>query len=250
MLEYKGQGGYDMQVFSAFTLFALIIFLYLIIAEVFTILFRFTGLDKEKASFQVVSLLTGSGYTTDESELVTSTRQRRRLAKITMMFGYVFNITFVSAFVNIFFSFRQSEITNILYDVAMPIAVFVGMVIIFRIPVVTAFADRVLESLIGLLVKENDYNPLTVIDNLGGKTLASVYLKNIPDNLKDKKIQDSGLKSNYGIIVLLDEPAGEKPADVHANTILRKYDRVTVLGDYGQICQAFKAREHFTGKDM
>ena len=35
----------------------------------------------EKARFQVISLLTGTGFTTRESEIVLSTRRRRRLAR-------------------------------------------------------------------------------------------------------------------------------------------------------------------------
>lgn len=82
-----------MKVIIAFTQFSMIILIYWIIAEFFTILFRFTGVPDEKARFQVVSLLTGCGYTTRESELFVSTKSRRRLARIIMMFGFVFNIT-------------------------------------------------------------------------------------------------------------------------------------------------------------
>ena len=48
------------------------IVLYIYTIEVFTILFRITGLTKEKAKFQVISLITCSGYTTSEAEIVTT----------------------------------------------------------------------------------------------------------------------------------------------------------------------------------
>ena len=57
-----------MNIYMELALFALIILIYWIITELFTILFRFTGLPGEKAQFQVISLLTGCGYTTRESE--------------------------------------------------------------------------------------------------------------------------------------------------------------------------------------
>ena len=57
-----------------------------------------TGLPDERARFQVMSLLTGCGFTTRESEAILSFRPRRRLALMTMIFGYAFNITIVSAF--------------------------------------------------------------------------------------------------------------------------------------------------------
>ena len=76
-----------MNIYLAFTLFTLIGVVYLVIAEIFTMLFRFTGLPEEKARFQVISLLTGCGFTTHESELFLNSKGRRRLARYTMLFG-------------------------------------------------------------------------------------------------------------------------------------------------------------------
>ena len=95
-----------MSLYIALTLFSLVILVYLTISELFTILFRFTGLPDEKARFQVTSLLTGCGYTTRESELFLSSKSRRRLARVIMLFGYVFNITIVSAFINVFLTLK------------------------------------------------------------------------------------------------------------------------------------------------
>ena len=70
-----------MNLYVALSLFSVIILIYLVITELFTILFRFTGLPDERARFQVISLLTGCGYTTRESETILSNRRRRRLAR-------------------------------------------------------------------------------------------------------------------------------------------------------------------------
>ena len=103
-----------MNIYVAFSLFSLIILLYWVITELFTIFFRLTGLPEERARFQVISLLTGCGFTTKESEIVLSNRSRRRLARITMLFGYVFNITIVSAFINVFLSLKLAQAENYL----------------------------------------------------------------------------------------------------------------------------------------
>ena len=50
-----------MNIYLALTLFSLIILIYWVISELFTMLFRFTGVPDEKARFQVISLLTGCG---------------------------------------------------------------------------------------------------------------------------------------------------------------------------------------------
>ena len=99
-----------MDITLALLLFSLIILLYWVITELFTFFFRLTGLPAEKARFQVISLLTGTGFTTRESEMVLSSRKRRRLARVTMLFGYVFNITIVSAFINVFLSLKIVQV--------------------------------------------------------------------------------------------------------------------------------------------
>ncbi len=53
-----------MDITLALLLFSFIILLYWVITEVFTFIFRLTGLPAEKARFQVMSLLTGCGFTT------------------------------------------------------------------------------------------------------------------------------------------------------------------------------------------
>ena len=50
-----------MNAYMALFLFSIIILVYWVITELFTILFRFTGLPDERARFQVISLLTGCG---------------------------------------------------------------------------------------------------------------------------------------------------------------------------------------------
>ena len=99
-----------MDITLALLLFSFIILLYWVITELFTFFFRLTGLPAEKARFQVISLLTGTGFTTRESEIVLTSRQRRRLARITMLFGYVFNVTIVSAFINVFLSMKAIQV--------------------------------------------------------------------------------------------------------------------------------------------
>ena len=83
------------------SLFFAVAVLYILIIDVFTILFRMSGMTEEKAKFQVISLLTNSGYTTKESELVVDKLVRRRLARTIMLFGYIFSVTIITAFVNV-----------------------------------------------------------------------------------------------------------------------------------------------------
>jgi hypothetical protein len=69
----------------------LFIFIYLFIVftviEINTSIFVATGLDKKIAKFQVISMLTGTGFTTGESELIIDHPVRRRLGAFLIMFG-------------------------------------------------------------------------------------------------------------------------------------------------------------------
>ena len=136
-----------MNLIAAFTLFSLTILFYWIISDLFTILFRFTGLPDERARFQVVSLLTGCGFTTRESELILSSRARRRLARVTMLFGYVFNLTIVTAFINVFLSMKESQVMGFVLGLLMPLIVVTVIIVFMRVPAVRAWGDRALEKL-------------------------------------------------------------------------------------------------------
>ena len=56
----------------------------------------------------------------------------------------------------------------------MPAGIFVLVILLFRIPKVMAFTDSLLEKIISRFVDDKTYNPLVVIDYLGGKTLANI----------------------------------------------------------------------------
>jgi hypothetical protein len=64
-----------------------IIFAFFIISEIATVFLTFTGMDRDSAKFQSISALTGTGFTTHESESVVETRQRRRIISTLMIVG-------------------------------------------------------------------------------------------------------------------------------------------------------------------
>lgn len=234
-----------MNIFLAFSLFSLIILLYWVITELFTIFFRFTGLPEERARFQVISLLTGCGFTTKESEMVLSSRSRRRLARITMLFGYVFNITIVSAFVNVFFSLKVTQVENYLLVVLIPLAAVAIIFIFIRVPIVRAWGERVLERLADRLIHGEGGNTVMPLDYIGKDSIALVTLRYIPEEYQNVPLSQTGLRADTGILVMLVESGDGKAVAAGADTIFRIGDKLTVFGDYSVICRAFHARERF-----
>ena len=234
-----------MNIYMAFSLFSLMILLYWVITELFTIFFRFTGLPDEKARFQVISLLTGCGFTTRESEMILSNRPRRRLARITMLFGYVFNITIVSAFVNVFFSLKAAQVGNYLPVVLIPLGAVAIIFVFIRFPAVRALADRQLERLVDHMIRGEAGNTVMPLDYIGKDSIALVTLNYIPEEYQGVPLSKTGLRAETGILVMLVETKGGKAAPAGADTVFHIGDKLTVFGDYATICQSFHARERF-----
>ena len=234
-----------MNIYVAFSLFALIILGYWVISELFSLLFRFTGLPEEKARFQVISLLTGCGFTTHESELLLSTRSRRRLARLTMLFGYVFNLTIVSAFINVFFSLKVSELAADIISSIIPLSVVLFILAFIRVPKVRAWGDRLIEKLAGRIIHKDTANTVWLMDYIGEDTIAQVTLYEVPEELKGVPLSASGLKTEQNILVMLVEPKGGKAEPAGADTVFQPEDKLTVFGNYAAISRVFRARERF-----
>ncbi len=234
-----------MNIYVSFSLFSLIILIYWVIAELFTILFRFTGLPDEKARFQVLSLLTGCGFTTRESESFLSTRSRRRLVRITMLFGYVFNITIVSALINVFLSLKQSQVEHYFLGILIPLAAVAIIFVFIRVPAVRSWGDEQLSRLADRVLRRDSANSVLILDYIGKDSIALVSLKSVPEEMREKALFQLDLKTRDNILVMLIEREGRKAEPARADTVFADGDKLTVFGEYKTICSVFQARESF-----
>ena len=235
-----------MNVYAALLLFSVIILVYWVIAELFTFFFRLTGLPVEKARFQVISLLTGTGFTTRESEMIMSSRRRRRLARITMLFGYVFNVTIVSAFINVFMSLKLVQIEHRFFSLLIPLATVALIFVFMRVPKIHAWGENLLRRLADRAFdRKETFNAVMLLDNIGKDSIMQVTLRHIPEEYHGRSLAETRLRAETGILVMLVEHRGGKTMAAHADTVFEVGDKLTVFGDYATICKAFHAREHF-----
>ena len=235
-----------MNIYLALLLFSFIILLYWVITELFTFFFRLTGLPADKARFQVISLLTGTGFTTRESEMILSSRRRRRLARVTMLFGYVFNITIVSAFINVFISMKVVQVGPQLFGFLIPLGTAALIFVFMRVPKIHAWGDSLLRRLADRVFdRQETFNAVLLIDNIGSESIAQVTVRHIPEEYRGRSLAETGLRAETGILVMLVERRGGKPEPAKAETVFEPGDKLTVFGDYGTICRAFHAKEHF-----
>ena len=233
-----------MNIYLALTLFSIIILVYWVISELFAMLFRFTGLPDEKARFQVISLLTGCGFTTHESELLLTNKSRRRLARITMLFGYVFNITIVSMLISVFLSLKLSEFKNY-FSILIPIIAASVIITFMRVPKVRAWGDRIIERLAGRVAHRGNENSLLLLDYIGEDSISQVTLHTVPEAFRDLPLSETGLKTEHNILVMLIEHRGQKAEPATAQTVFLPDDKLTVFGNYQTIAKVFAARERF-----
>ena len=100
------------------------------------------------------------------------------------------------------------------------------------------FADRIFN-------RTEDFNAVLLVDNIGAESIVQVKLRHIPEEYRGLTLAETHLRAETGILVMLVERKGEKPAAPHAKTIFEVGDNLTVFGNYNTICKSFHAREHF-----
>ena len=236
----------EMNVYAALLLFSFIILIYWVITELFTFFFRFTGLPVEKARFQVISLLTGTGFTTRESEIILASRRRRRLARVTMLFGYAFNVTIVSAFINVIISMSDSQAEHRIVGLLIPLGTVALIFACMRVPAIHAWGENTLRRLADRAFdRKETFNAVLLVDYIGSESIAQVTLRHIPEEYKEKTLAETSLRADTGILVMLVERNGSKPMPAQADTVFETGDKLTVFGNYKTICKTFHAREHF-----
>ncbi len=71
----------------------------ILVTRIATRAFMLTGLSQETARFQARSLLTGTGFTTEEAEYIVEHPVRRRIALVLMLLGNAGLVTAISTFV-------------------------------------------------------------------------------------------------------------------------------------------------------
>lgn len=212
---------------------------YMIMINIFSILLRISGVPAGIASFQGISLFTGCGYTTDESETIASNKLRRRIALICMVTGNFFSVIIVSLIVNICNSFSFAEVEHTYHIAIIAVVIFFAIVIFTQIPPVKKFFSNVIQKIVdNRIQKNNKDNAITIVDTFAGSAIIEIHIHWIPEILYGKTIHESKLKANYGINIL-SIMRNKKHIEIGRNTIVQKGDRLLVFGQYSTVRSIF-----------
>ena len=221
-------------------IFVLLIIFYIVIADIITIFFRLTGMTEERARFQVISLLTNSGFTTQESEAVVTSKMRRRLARATMLFGYAFTVTILSTTVNVFMTMSDTELGAVL--LLFPVLlVILGLFWMMRRSVyLKTIFDGWIERIGSRIMFGKNANQVVLVEEYGSMVVAHIYLHTVPEILKDTTLAQSGIMSEHNLMVMLVKSSDDDAKQANGNTILQPKDTIVVLGKRKTIREIFE----------
>ena len=220
-------------------LFTLFIIVYIVISDIITIFFRLTGMTEERARFQVISLLTNSGFTTRESEAVVANKIRRRLARATMLFGYAFTVTIVSTTVNFFMTLGKGELEALLVWIPVLLAVLVAFHLIRRSVFLRTKFDGWIECIGNRLMFGPDANPIVLLEDYGDMVVAHIFLHQVPKILQEIPLKHSEIMSKYNIMIMMVKNQNGEATQATADTVLKPNDIIMVLGRRKDILEVF-----------
>ena len=237
-----------MNIWLAFSLILAVVSVYMLTVEIFSVAFKLTGLATSKIRFQVASLFTSTGFTTNESELIVNDERRRKIAIACIYTGHIFSVVIMGLVINVFFSITalvdSGASTNhtftewyfIVFYVAS--ALFLLMVLI-KIPPINRRFQKLLETIaINSSKKSRNTNIITVLDLYGKHAIVEVILNRLPDFAKEKTLFEMGLTKKF-LINVLSIRRGKRIIEVTKDTMFSKGDVLVIYGLINDIKEAF-----------
>lgn len=201
--------------------------MYQIIIEIFSSIFSIEGVQIDKSKFQVISILTGTGFTTNESELMLSTKRRRKLTQILILFSYLFNITIVSTIINLFISTSNVTAEELIIGVILTLTNIILLIILNKATRVRKFFDMIIRN-IEIKRMEKRKNPMSIYDRYGDKVIAEVVLIKMNNKLKNTNVMKINIE--YGIQILVIKRGEEIISNLNEKINLKEGDVLLVFG--------------------
>ncbi len=229
-----------MTITYALVLFFLFMLIYLLIIEIFTVLFRLTGLTYDKANLQVISMLTNCGFTTKESEAIATFPIRRKLAKITIVFGYLFTVIIMSSIVNIFFSLSNSAVENMWQSIIVTFLFTALITVLVRSRIFRYVLDSGIEAIGNRIMFGDGSNPIILLDMFDENAMCEITLTKMPPQFDGVMLKNSGLKEKYKIQVILIKRGGKTLSILDGEDQIKANDIIVVFGNYTNIKALFK----------
>ncbi len=226
----------------AFLVLLVLIAFYLIFIEIFTVVFMMTGVSHTRSMFQVISLLTNSGFTTSESEIIVSSRKRRKIAIIIMLFGNIFNVLILSILVNTVITIYQEPTFEFVQAIVVVLIFFVLFIAYKKLKFIKVRFNRLIKKIANHWMYSKKSNPLLILDNFHEFCIVEIKVIEVPDILKGKTIFESSLSNDYGIRVLYIKRGDQYIGYIEDDNRVLLMDRIIVFGPLHNITKVFNMK--------
>jgi hypothetical protein len=215
-----------------------------VVIEIHVILFRLTGLKLEVSRFQVISMMTGTGFTTGESELILGHPVRRKLAAFLILFGAFSLAVLISSISNLLSNEMSTK----------DILVVAGILLLAFVVLKLSCVQRLLTKLFHQKMKQNV--------NLGDLPIREVFLTNKEDRVLNLHIyQESRLvhhtidqiikeHEQLDFVILFIKRGDLKIRKNVYHTKLNEGDQLFLFGDQQVIHERFNHEFHIMKKKL
>ena len=229
-----------MNIWLAISLILAVISVYMFVIEIFSVAFKLTGLATSKIKFQVASLFTSTGFTTEESELITNDDRRRKIAVACAYTGHIFSVVIMGLVINVFFSISNSTESKVWYYVMFYVSLGIfGIMLLLKIPPINKRFVKLLENIaINTSRYRKNNNIVTVLDYYGRSAIVEVVLNKIPDFANELSLGEMELTKKFALI-LLSLRRGNRRISINKDTMLVKGDVIVAYGHINDIREAF-----------
>jgi hypothetical protein len=205
--------------------------------EIFSAIFRLEGVQIDKAKFQIISILTGTGFTTNESELMLASKRRRKITQIMILFSYIFNISIVSTIVNLFISTNDTSINEFLIGIILTIFNIILLIGLNKSTRIRRVFDNMILK-IEKRKKRKKINQISIYDYYGNKVIAEVNITDLHDKIINLNIEK--IKELYDIQILVIKRGSNIISEIDNNFKIQEKDILLVFGNYKNIKRLFR----------
>ncbi|AQQ71262.1 TrkA-C domain protein [Limihaloglobus sulfuriphilus] len=191
-------------------LFLIVLVASFVIVTIGAVAFQITGLNFSLAKFQALSCFSGTGFTTRESELITSHPQRRRIASVLIVLGNAGLVTMIASVASAL-NAQEAIWATIISESWLPLTIppaaipwinasFLILIFyfVYRLFTNVKFLNKLTAVLRKRIVKRNMFNPVSIEELVvitGGYGVARFEVTE-KSRILNKSLADSDLRKN------------------------------------------------------
>jgi Trk-type K+ transport system membrane component len=212
------------------------------VVRIGAIAFQVTGLEWSVAKFQALSCFSGTGFTTKESELITSDKQRRKIATILIILGNAGFVIMIATLASSVFpgetlisklseSFLPFDIPSVLVKWVNLTIIVVVVYGIYKVFTYEKFVRKMTTFLRKKIIKKEIFQKVSFEELLlatGGYGISRITVSSGSPVL-EKTLSKSELR-NYDITVLAIVRGGETIPNPQANMKILLSDELICFG--------------------